>query len=491
VTVAKEIELEDPFENMGAQLVKEVSSKTNDVVGDGTTTATVLAQAIVRESMKAISRGANPMALRYGIESSIEAVVDEVSKMAKPIKTKDEKKKVATNSAQDEEMGALVAEALEKVGAEGVVTVEESRGLEVSVDYREGMQLDKGYASAYFVTDSARMEAAIEDPYILITDKKISAIQDILPLLESIVKVTKNFVIIAEDVDGEALATLVVNKLRGTFNVLVVKAPGFGDRRKEMLADIAALTGGNVISEDVGLKLENATIEDLGRADRVVASKDDSVVVGGKGTKSAIDSRIAQIRTQIEATDSSYDREKLEERLAKLSGGVAVLAVGAASEAEMKERKMRVEDAVAATKAAMEEGIVPGGGVTLLRASSALDKVQLEAERQVAVGIVRRALEEPIRQLARNAGADDALVVNEVMKGTGDHGYDIGKNEFGALVERGIVDPAKVTKSALLNAASVAGILITTECLVADLPEKNAPAAPAGDMGMGGMGGMY
>lgn len=491
VTVAKEIELEDPFENMGAQLVKEVSSKTNDVAGDGTTTATVLAQAIVRESMKSISRGANPMALRYGIESAAQAVVKEVEKMAKPIKTREEKEQVATNSAQDAEMGGLIAEALEKVGAEGVVTVEESRGLEVSVDYKEGMQLDKGYTSSYFVTDTARMEASIEDPYILITDKKISSIQEILPLLENLLKVTKNFVIIAEDVEGEALATLVVNRLKGTFNVLVLKAPGFGDRRKEMLADIATLTGGSVISEDVGLKLENATIEDLGRADRVTATKDDSVIVGGKGTKSAIDARINQIRAQIEQTDSNYDKEKLQERLAKLSGGVAVLAVGAASEAEMKERKMRVEDAVAATKAAMEEGVVPGGGVTLLRASSVLDKLKLEDERQVAVGIVRRALEEPIRQLSRNAGVDDAWVVSEVLKGTGDHGYDIGKNDFGPLIQRGIVDPAKVTKSALLNAASAAAILITTECLVTDLPEKNPPAAGGGDMGMGGMGGMY
>jgi chaperonin GroEL len=490
VTVAKEVELEDPFENMGAQLLKEAASKTNDAAGDGTTTATVLAQAMVNESLKSISRGANPMALRYGIEAAANAVAAEVEKMAKPVKAASEKQQVATVSAQDEEMGKLIAQALDKVGAEGVVTVEESRGLEVSVDYKEGMQLDKGFVSTYFVTDPSRMEANIEDPYILITDKKISAIQDILPLLESLVRVTKNFVIIAEDVDGEALATLVVNKMRGTFNVLAIKAPGFGDRRKEMLADIATLTGGTVISEDIGRKLESATMEDLGRADRVISTKDASTVVGGKGSKEQIDARISQMRTMIDQTDSSYDREKLQERLAKLAGGVAVISVGAASETEMKERKMRVEDAVAATKAAMEEGIVPGGGVTILRASKALDGLKLGEEQQVAVAIVRRALEEPLRQLARNAGADDNYVVAEVLKQTGDYGYDIGKNDFGNLIERGIVDPAKVTKSALRNAASVAGILITTECLMADIPEKNAPAAPAAG-GMGDMGGMY
>ncbi len=492
VTVAKEVELEDPFENMGAQLLKEAASKTNDAAGDGTTTATVLAQAIVNESLKSISRGANPMALRYGIEAAADAVAKEVDKMAKPIKTREEKEQVATVSSQDAEMGKLIAEALEKVGAEGVVTVEESKGLEVSVEYKEGMQLDKGYSSAYFVTDPARMEASVEDPYILITDKKISAIQDILPLLESVMKVSKNFVIIAEDVDGEALATLALNKLRGTFNVLAIKAPGFGDRRKEMLADIATLTGGTVITEDVGRKLDSATIEDLGRADRVTATKDDSVVVGGKGNKAALKGRMDTIRVQIDQTDSTYDKEKLQERLAKLAGGVAVLSVGAASEAEMKERKMRVEDAVAATKAAMEEGIVPGGEVSLIRASKALDGLQLEAERQVAVGIVRRALEEPLRQLARNAGVDDNFVVGKVVEGKSDFGYDVNKNDFGNLIERGILDPSKVTKSALRNAASVAGILITTECLMADLPEKNPPApAGGGDMGMGGMGGMY
>jgi chaperonin GroEL len=429
------------------------------------------------------------MALRYGIEAAAEAVAKEVDKMAKPVKTREEKEQIATVSSQDEEMGKLIAEALEKVGSEGVVTVEESKGLEVSVDYREGMQLDKGYISAYFVTDPARMESSIEDPYILITDKKISSIQEILPLLESVMKVTKNFVIIAEDVDGEALATLALNKLRGTFNVLAIKAPGFGDRRKEMLADIAVLTGGTVISEDIGRKLDSATIEDLGRADRVAATKDDSVIVGGKGTKSALEARMNQIRAQAEQTDSSYDKEKLQERLAKLSGGVAVLSVGAASETEMKERKMRVEDAVAATKAAIEEGLVPGGAVALVRASKALDAVKLDAERQVAVGIVRRALEEPMRQLARNAGVDDNFVVGKVAEGTGDFGYDVNKNEFGNLIARGIIDPAKVTKSALRNAASVAGILITTECLITDIPEKNPPA-PAGG-GMGDMGGMY
>lgn len=490
VTVAKEVELEDPFENMGAQLLKEVASKTNDVAGDGTTTATVLAQAIVNESLKSISRGANPMALRYGIEASAEAVAAAVAKMAKPVKTREEKEQIATVSSQDEEMGKLIAEALEKVGAEGVVTVEESKGLEVSIDYREGMQLDKGYISAYFVTDPGRMEASIEDPYILITDKKISSIQEILPLLENLMKVTKNFVIIAEDVDGEALATLALNKLRGTFNVLAIKAPGFGDRRKEMLADIAVLTGATVISEDIGRKLDSATMDDLGRADRVTATKDNSVIVGGKGAKTAMTARMEQIRAQIEQTDSSYDKEKLQERLAKLSGGVAVLSVGAASETEMKERKMRVEDAVSATRAAVEEGLVPGGEISLIRASKALDGLKLDDERQVAVGIVRRALEEPLRQLVRNAGVDDNFVVTKVAEGTGDFGYDVKNDEFTNLIARGIIDPAKVTKSALRNAASVAGILITTECLMTDLPEKNPPAAPAGG-GMGDMGGMY
>lgn len=489
VTVAKEVELEDPFENMGAQLLKEAASKTNDAAGDGTTTATVLAQAIVTESLKSINRGANPMALRYGIEAAADAVAKEVAKMSKPVKTREEKEQIATVSSQDTEMGKLIAEALEKVGSEGVVTVEESKGLEVSIDYKEGMQLDKGYVSAYFVTDSARMESTIDDPYILITDSKISSIQDILPLLENVMKVSKNFVIIAEDVDGEALATLALNKLRGTFNVLAIKAPGFGDRRKEMLADIAILTGATVISEDIGRKLESAAMDDLGRADRITASKDDSVIVGGKGTKSALNARMAQIKAQLEQTDSSYDKEKLQERLAKLSGGVAVLSVGAASETEMKERKMRVEDAVAATKAAIEEGLVPGGEIALIRASKALDKLQLEAERQVAVAIVRRALEEPLRQLARNAGVDDNFVVSKVMAGSGDFGYDVNKNDFGNLVTRGVIDPAKVTKTALRNAASVAGILITTECLITDLPDKNPPAAPAG--GMGDMGGMY
>jgi chaperonin GroEL len=490
VTVAKEVELEDPFENMGAQLLKEAASKTNDAVGDGTTTATVLAQAIVNDSLKSISRGANPMALRYGIEAAAEAVATEVEKMAKPIKTREEKEQVATVSSQDAEMGKLIAEALEKVGSEGVVTVEESKGLEVSVEYKEGMQLDKGYVSTYFVTDSARMEASIEDPYILITDKKVSSIQDILPLLENLMKVSKNFVILAEDVDGEALATLVLNKLRGTFNVLALKAPGFGDRRKEMLADIAVLTGATVISEDIGRKLESASMDDLGRADRITASKDDSVIVGGKGAKSALKARMEQIRAQIETTDSTYDKEKLQERLAKLAGGVAVLSVGAASETEMKERKMRVEDAVAATKAAMEEGIVCGGEVSLIRAAKALDTLELEAERQVGVGIVRRSLEEPLRQLARNAGVDDNFVLSKVLEGKGDFGYDVNKNDFAPLIARGIIDPVKVTKSALRNAASVAGILITTECLVTDLPEKS-PAPMPGGGGMGDMGGMY
>ena len=492
VTVAKEVELEDPFENMGAQLLKEAASKTNDVAGDGTTTSVVLAQAMVNEGLKNITAGTNPMMLKGGIEAATEMVVKTVREMAKKITTKEEKAQVATISAADEAIGDLIAAAMEKVGNDGVITVEESKGLAMEVEYKEGMQIDKGFVSAYFVTNPERMEASIENPHLLITDKKISAIGDILPMLENFVKISKDLVIIADEVEGEALATMVVNKLRGTFNVLAVKAPGFGDRRKEMLQDIAILTGAQVISEDTGRKLENVTVEDLGKAEKVIANKDETTIVGGKGSKSEIESRVKQIRAQIDETTSDFDKEKLEERLAKLAGGVAVFNVGAATEVELKEKKHRVEDAVSATKAAVEEGIVVGGGVALIRARKALEAVKgLTAEEMVGVEIVKRALEEPLRQIVRNAGVDEGWVVREVDSKQGDFGYDVVKMEFGKLVERGIIDPAKVTRSALQNAASVAIMILTTEALVTDLPEKKEAAGgmPAGMGGMGGMGG--
>lgn len=486
VTVAKEIELKDPFENMGAKLVYEAANKTNDVAGDGTTTSVVLAQSMIEEGLKNIAAGVNPMLLRKGIEEATQKVVTEIKKSAKPVSVKEEKAQVATISAADPEIGNLIAEALEKVGDEGVVTVEESKGLEFEIDYREGMQMDKGFASPYFITDPARLEAIIEDPYILITDQKISSLNDILPLLENLVKVSKNFVIIADEVEGEALATLVVNKLRGTFNCLAIKAPGFGDRRKEMLADIATLTGGVVISEETGRKLENASLEDLGRADKVIANKDESIVVGGKGAKKEIEGRIAQIRTQISGSDSDYDKEKLEERLAKLAGGVAVLGVGAATEVEMKEKKHRVEDAVSATKAAIEEGTVAGGGVALLRARKVL-KDKKNAEDEVAQKIVYRALEEPMRQLAKNAGFDEGWVVREAEDKGKNEGYDVMKGKFVDMYEAGIIDPAKVTRSALQNAASVAVMVLTTDALVSEIKEeKEAPQMPAGGMPPGG-----
>lgn len=492
VTVAKEIELEDPFENMGAQMVKEAASKTNDTAGDGTTTATLLAQAIINIGMKNVTAGANPMILRAGIEKAVEAVVAEVKKMAKPVKDTDVAK-VAMISAQDEKIGALIADALAKVGKDGVVTVEEGRGLEMEIEYKEGMEFDKGYASAYFVTNPERMEAEIEDPYILITDKKISALQELLPFLESLVKVSKNLVIIADDIEGEALATLVVNKLRGTFNTLAIKAPGFGDRRKEMLDDIAILTGGTVISEDTGRKFESVTLEDCGRADKVWADKEKTRIIGGKGDSAMLKARIAQIRRAVEETTSDFDREKLQERLAKLSGGVAVINVGAATEVEMKERKERVNDAVAATKAALEEGIVPGGGVALLKARSVLKKLRGSlkvTDEQIGVDIVHHALAEPVRAIARNAGADDGWILNEVEKSKeADFGFNAMTMEFGSMLAAGIVDPAKVTRSAIQNAASVGVMVLTTEALVTDLPEKNSPAAPGGGM-PGGMGGM-
>lgn len=482
VTVAKEIELRDPFENMGAKLLYEAANKTNDVAGDGTTTSVVLAQAMVGEGMKNIAAGINPMLLRRGIEKATAEVVAEVKKQAKDVTTKEEKAQVATISAADSEIGNLIAEALEKVGNEGVVTVEESKGLEFEVDYREGMLFDKGYSSPYFITDPSRMEAVIENPYILITDQKISSLNDILPLLENLVKVSKNFVLVADDIEGEALATLVVNKLRGTFNVLAVKAPGFGDRRKEMLADIAVLTGGQVISEEVGRKLESATLEDLGQADRVVSNKDETTIVGGKGEKSKIDARIAQIKKQIEETDSDYDKEKLQERLAKLAGGVAVLGVGAATETEMKEKKHRVEDAVSATKAAIEEGIVAGGGVALIRARQIVGKKRHgdDSEEATAYKIVYRALEEPLRQLSKNAGFDEGWVVREVERNKGAVGLNVLTGEYKDMFEQGIIDPAKVTRSALQNAASVAVNILTTDALVAEIKEEKekSPMAP-------------
>lgn len=472
VTVAKEIELIDPFENMGAQLIKEAASKTNDVAGDGTTTATLLAQAIIEEGLKNITAGANPMLVKKGIEKSLEVVIEELKKIAKKVSSKEEKVQVANISAADPEIGKFIADALEKVGDSGVVTVEESKGLKMEVEYKEGMQLDKGYVSPYFVTNPEKMEAEIEEAYLLITDKKISAVSDLLPALEKFVKVSKNLVIIADEVEGEALATLVVNKLRGTFNCLAIKAPGFGDRRKEMLQDIAVLTGGMVISDETGRKLENIEVEDLGRADRVLATKDETVIVGGRGKKSEIESRIVKIRAEIKETDSEFDREKLEERLAKLTGGVAVISVGAATEVELKEKKARVEDAVHATKAAVEEGVVPGGGVVLVRSRKALSALNLIGDEAIGRQILYRALEKPLCKIVENAGVDSGWVLREVEKGEGDFGYDVVKMEFGSMLEAGILDPAKVTRSALQNAVSVATMLLTTEALITDLPEK-------------------
>ncbi len=491
VSVAKEIELQDPFANMGAQLVKEAASKTNDGAGDGTTTATALAQAIVNQGMKNITSGANPMSVKRGIDLAVDTVVAEIKKMSKPIKSQEEIAQVATISAGDSEIGAKIAEALEKVGRDGVVTVEEGRGLEIEIEYKEGMEFDKGYASAYFVTDPSKMEAEIENPYILITDKKISSIQDLLPFLESFVKVSKSLVIIADDVDGEALAVLVVNKLKGSFNVLAVKAPGFGDRRKAMLADIGALTGGTVISEDTGRTFENVKIEDLGRADKVWTDKDNTRIIGGKGNKAAITARIKSLKDEIGRTTSDFDREKLEERLAKLSGGVAVISVGAATEVELNDRKERVKDAVGATKAAVEEGIVPGGEVTLLRVAKSLDVLKLTGDEMVGVNILRHSLEQPFRLLVRNAGLDDGYFLKMVQESKeSDFGVNVATGETGSMIKFGIVDPAKVTRLALQNAASVGTMILTTEALVTDMPEKKE-ATPAGNPGMGGMGEDY
>jgi chaperonin GroEL len=488
VTVAKEIELEDPYENMGAQLVREVASKTSDVAGDGTTTATVLAESIYREGLRNVTAGANPTSLQRGIMKAVEAIVEELKKISKKVSDRTEIAQVATVSANwDKTIGEIIADAMDKVGKDGTITVEEAKSIETTLEVVEGMQFDKGYLSPYFVTNAEDMEAILENPHILIYEKKISSLKDMLPLLEKVAKAGRPLLIIAEDVEGEALATLVVNKLRGTLQVCAVKAPGFGDRRKAMLEDIAVLTGGKMISEDLGIKLENIKLEDLGKAKRVTIDKENTTIVEGSGKSSDIQGRVAQIRRQIEETTSDYDREKLQERLAKLAGGVAVINVGAATETEMKEKKARVEDALHATRAAVEEGIVAGGGVAFIRAQKSLENMRgLDADEKVGVQIVRRAIEEPMRQLANNAGAEGALIVEEVKKRKGNEGYDVAKGEYVDLVKAGIVDPTKVTRSALQNAASIAGLLLTTEALVTEIPEKEkTPAMPPG--GMGGM----
>jgi chaperonin GroEL len=489
VTVAKEIELSDPIENLGAQMVKEVATKTSDLAGDGTTTATVLAQAIYREGLKNVTAGANPMELKRGIDRAVEAVVEQLKSISVPTVGKKEIAQVGTISANtDKEIGNLIADAMEKVGKEGVITVEEAKGLETTLETVDGMQFDRGYLSPYFVTDPEKMEAVLDDAYILIHDKKISAMNELLPLLEKVAQSGKPMLVIAEDVEGEALATLVVNKLRGTLKVVAVKAPGFGDRRKEMLRDIAVLTGGQVISEEVGLKLENVTLADLGRAKRVVIDKDDTTIVDGKGKPEAIQGRIAEIKAAIEKSTSDYDREKLQERLAKLAGGVAIINVGAATETEMKEKKARVEDALHATRAAVEEGVVPGGGVALIRAQSALDKLKGTEDEKVGVEIVRRALEEPIRMIAQNAGAESSIVVARVKESKDKNfGYNAATDNYEDLVKAGVIDPTKVTRTALQNAASIAGLLLTTECVVVEKKEEKPALAAAG----GGMGGMY
>ena len=495
VTVAKEIELEDPYENMGAQLLKEAATKTNDIAGDGTTTATVLAQAIVSEGLKNVAAGANPMLLKRGIIHAADIVSSNILEQSTPIETKDEIANVASVSAQDTEIGNLIAEVMDKVGKDGVVTVEESRGLEFETEYVEGMQFDRGYISPYFVSNSETMESSIEEPYILIHDKKVSAAQDIIPILEKLHQVGKReLVIIAEDVDGEALATMVVNKLRGAINVLAVKAPGFGDRRKAMLRDIAVLTGGTVISEETGRKLDSVAVQDLGRAAKVVSTKDDTTIVDGAGEESAIVGRIEEIRREIDSSTSDYDREKLQERLAKLSGGVAVIRVGAATETELKEKKHRVEDALSATRAAVEEGIVPGGGVALINAVSSLDGVNLAiGDENTGVTIMRRALEMPMRKIAANAGEDGAVIIQNVRRAQADDGnhrvgFNVMNGEYGDMIEAGIPDPAKVTRGAIENSASIAAMILTTEALITDVPEETPPPMPGG--GMDGMGGM-
>ncbi len=490
VSVAKEIELKDPYENMGAQMVKEVASKTSDIAGDGTTTATVLAEAIYREGLKNVTAGHNPMALKRGIEKAVAAVVEQIKSISQPTAGKTEIAQVATISANnDSEIGDLIANAMEKVGKDGVITVEEAKSMDTMLDVVEGMQFDKGYISPYFVTDSERMECSMDDPYILIHEKKISAMKDLLPILEKVVQQGKSMLIIAEDIEGEALATLVVNKLRGTMRIAAVKAPGFGDRRKAMLEDIAILTGGRVITEDIGIKLENVTFEDLGQAKRVAIDKDETTVIEGAGEQSEIEGRIAQIRRQIEETTSDYDREKLQERLAKLAGGVAVINVGAATETEMKEKKARVEDALHATRAAVEEGIVPGGGVVYLRGTAALDSLQVDDDEETGVAIIRRALEEPLRHIASNAGAEGSVIIEHVKDQDGNVGYNASSGTYEDLLVAGVIDPAKVTRIALQNASSIAALLLTTETLVTDIPEKEPPPAPGGYCG-GGMCGM-
>jgi chaperonin GroEL len=491
VTVAKEVELTDPIENMGAQMVKEVATKTSDLAGDGTTTATVLAQAIFREGLKNVTAGANPMELKRGIDKAVEAIVDELKRISVPSAGKKEIAQVGAISANnDKEIGNLIAEAMEKVGKDGVITVEEAKGLETTLETVDGMQFDRGYLSPYFVTDPEKMEAVLDDAYLLIHDKKISSMKDLLPVLEKIAQSGRPLLIIAEDVEGEALATLVVNKLRGTLKVAAVKAPGFGDRRKEMLRDISILTGGQVISEEVGFKLENATLNDLGRAKRIVIDKDNTTIVDGRGKDTDIQGRIGEIRAAIDKSTSDYDREKLQERLAKLSGGVAVINVGAATETEMKEKKARVEDALHATRAAVEEGIVPGGGVALIRAQSALEKIRGSEDEKIGVDIVRRAIEEPIRAIATNAGVEGSIVLAKVKESKDKaFGYNAASDTYEDLVKAGVIDPTKVTRTALQNAASIAGLLLTTECVVVEKKEEKN-AAPAG-AGAGGMGGMY
>jgi len=495
VTVAKEIELEDPYENMGAQMVREVASKTSDIAGDGTTTATVLAEAIYREGLKFVTAGANPIGIQRGINKAVEAAVEQLAKISKKVKDKEEIKQVAAVSANwDFEIADKIADAMDKVGKDGTITVEEAKSIETTLDVVEGMQFDKGYLSPYFVTNAETMEAKLEDPYILIFEKKISSLKDLLPLLEKAARTGKPFLIIAEEVEGEALATLVVNKLRGTLNVCAVKSPGFGDRRKAMLEDIATLTGGKFITEDLGIKLETVELADLGRAKTVIIDKENTTIVEGAGKNSDIQGRVNQIRRQIEETTSDYDREKLQERLAKLAGGVAVINVGAATESEMKEKKMRVEDALHATRAAVEEGIVAGGGVALIRCISAIEAVKTSNEDEaIGVGIVKRAVEAPLRSLAANAGEEGSVIVDKVKKAKGNEGYNVATGNYEDLVKAGVVDPKKVTRSALQNAASIAGLLLTTECLITDLPEKDKPAAGGGHGhggGMGDMGGM-
>ncbi len=491
VTVAKDIDLEDAFENMGAQLVKEVAEKTSDVAGDGTTTATILAEAIYREGLKNVTAGANPMALKRGIEKAVVCVIGGLKKISKQVKDKKEIAQVATIAANnDVSIGELIAEAMDKVGKDGVITVEESKTLSTNLEVVEGMQFDQGYLSPYFVTDAERMETVLDDPYILIYEKKISAVKDLLPVLEKIARTGKPLLIVAEDLEGEALATLVVNKIRGTLTCCAVKAPGYGERRKSMLQDIAVLTGGRAITEDLGIKLESIEIEDLGKAKRVSINKENTTIVGGEGSAKELEARINQLKKQIEESDSDYDKEKLQERLAKLAGGVAVINVGAATETEMKEKKARVEDALHATRAAVEEGIVPGGGVALLRAISALESLKLEGDQQIGVDIIRRVLEEPIRQLAKNAGEEGSIIVEKVKGEKQDIGYDVNISKYVNMFEAGVIDPTKVTRSALENSSSIASLLLTTEALVTEIPEKEDKSMPGG-MPPGGMGGMY